>query len=152
MSETYFDTFVSAVDACLDKRGILGEEQLVFPPRADYGYEATPRNSVTFGAMGVDGVHYTILKIDGEICDDSPVVQVGPMDFSNPYSLLGESLLDYFARACGVSMSEMETLFQQERSGQTVLAEFMKNNFDQSRLFGRKNEIGPFLHLIELQP
>ncbi len=60
---TYFETFLQAVEATSERDGILGSDYIVYPPNPDYGYDATPRNAVTFAAMGVDGVHYTLLKI-----------------------------------------------------------------------------------------
>src|SRR4026209_2656646 len=109
MEATYFDTFLRALENASDHDGVLGEDYLVFPPTPDYGYEATPRNALVFGAMGVDGVHYAILRIDGEITDESPVIHVGPMDFSEPYVVLGDCFLAYLAAACGVSTREIES-------------------------------------------
>lgn len=140
MDATYFHTFVRAVEntPVNDRRGVLGDDQLVFPPRPDYGYEATPRNALTFGTMGVDGVHYAILKIDGEVTDESPVIHVGPMDFSEPYVALGDSFIAYLAAACGVSIREMDSVFLEERSGGQKLVPFLKEHFVHSRLYDEK--------------
>jgi hypothetical protein len=85
--------FLHAVEKTRDRRGVQGDDRLVFPPHSDYGYESTPRNALTFGDMGVDGVHYAILKIDGAVTDESPVIHVGPMDFSEPYVVLGDCFI-----------------------------------------------------------
>ena len=114
---TYFDTFLRAVENADDRCGVLGGEELVFPPDPAYGYWATPRNALTFAAMGVDGVHYAVLRIDGAVTDESPVIHVSPMDFSDPYAVLGASFLEYLAAACGVSDQELEAVFEQERAG-----------------------------------
>src|SRR5438132_1061583 len=118
MGATYFDTFLDAVRRCPESHGVLGEEYLVLPPKerwADYSCE--PRNVLTFAKMGVDGVHYAIVKIDSEIRDDSPVIHVSPMDFDEPYCVLGASFLDYLAHGCDVSKQEMARVFEEERSG-----------------------------------
>ena len=140
MDATYFDTFVRAVEntPMRDRRGVLGDDELVFPPKPDYGYDATPRNALTFGAMGVDGVHYAILKVDGEVSDESPVIHVGPMDFSEPYVVLGDSFISYLAAACGVAIGEMESVFAEERAGRERLVPFLKEHFVHSRLYDEK--------------
>jgi hypothetical protein len=78
MDTTYFASYLRALDACADVQGVLGDEWVIHPPNPDYGYESTPRNSLTFGCMGVDGVHYAILAINGVITDESPVIQILP--------------------------------------------------------------------------
>ncbi|MBS0262258.1 MAG: hypothetical protein JSS02_09935, partial [Planctomycetes bacterium] len=98
------------------------------------GYESTPRDAVAFGSMGVDGVHYLILKLDGKICDHSPVIQFSPMDFSSPYSLLGHTFAEYLATACGVDTEEMRKLIERERAGESVLAGFLRDHFNHERL------------------
>lgn len=100
MDAMYFDTFVRAVENTpkRERLGVLGDDYLVLPPQTDYGYDATPRNALTFGNMGVDGVHYAILKVGGEVSDESPVIHVGPMDFSEPYVVLGDCFLSYLCR------------------------------------------------------
>jgi hypothetical protein len=152
MSESHFDTFVRAVGACQNRGGILGDEGVVYPPRKDYGYEATPRNAMVFGAMGVDGVHYAVLEVDGRIDNDAPVIQIAPMDFSDPYSVLADSFIEYCSHGCGVSRQEMKVVFERERAGESGLVEFLKLKFDQSRLWksGRNRSIQPIRHLLEV--
>ena len=151
MDTTYFETFLRTVESCPDKREILGDEELILPPSPDYGYDSTPRNALTFAAMGVDGVHYAILKINGAIGDDSPVVHVGPMDFSEPYLVVGDSFINYLATACGITAREMEAVFQAERAGQGRLVPFLKQHFVPARLYDetRLRKLAPFLDLIE---
>lgn len=151
MENTYFDVFMRAIEKCANHTGVLGDDQLVFPPMEDYGYESTPRNSLTFGEMGVDGVHYAILKIDGAVRDDSPVIQISPMDFSEPYSVLGKSFLDYVADACDIPIEEAKVLFKRQRMGEDVLIPFMKQRFAHSRLFEeeRLRSLDSYLRLIE---
>src|SRR5262245_35168260 len=153
MDATYFDTFVRAVESTPmhDRPGILGDDYLVFPPHPDYEYEATPRNALTFGCMGVDGVHYAVLKIDGEVTDESPVIHVGPMDFSEPYVVLGDCFVAYLAAACGASIREMESVFEKERAGQGELVVFLKERFQHSRLYDetRLRKLVRYLEMVE---
>jgi hypothetical protein len=153
MDATYFETFVRAVEntPVRDRRGVLGDDELVFPPNPDFGYEATPRNAFTFGKLGVDGVHYAILKIDGAISDNSPVIHIGPMDFTEPYAVLGDSFVAYLAAACGVSIREMESIFAEERAGRKKLVPFLKARFVHSRLYDEKRlrKMERYMGLIE---
>ena len=55
-----------------------GYVYLVDPPKHEQGYQ-TPVNSLTFSDMGVDGVRYALIKLDGQVTNDSPVVQVDPI-------------------------------------------------------------------------
>jgi hypothetical protein len=156
MDATYFDTFVRAVEntPMRDRRGVLGDDELVFPPKTDFGYDATPRNALTFGTMGVDGVHYAILAIDGKVSDESPVIHVGPMDFSEPYVVLGDSFIGYLADACGVSRSEMDAVLADERAGRQKLVPFLREHFVHSRLYDaqRLRKLQLYLDRIEPKP
>jgi hypothetical protein len=101
--------------------------------------------------MGVDGVHYAILMVNGSVTDESPVIHVSPMDFSQPYAVLGESFLSYLAAACGVAPAEMEALFAEERAGREKLVPFLKAHFDHSRVYDDKRirSLDRYLVLIE---
>jgi hypothetical protein len=149
---TLFDTFVRAVAQAADREGVLGKDRIVFPPTPDFGYEwCAPQNALTFAAMGVDGVHYAILKIDGAVTDESPVIHVSPMDFSEPYAVLGKTFLNYLAVGCGVADSEMEAVFAAERTCSEKLVPFLKAHFDHSRLYNktRLESLDGYLKLIE---
>jgi hypothetical protein len=142
---------VRAIAQTADRRGVLGDDEIVFPPDPDFGYDSTPPNALTFGAMGVDGVHFAILKIDGAVTDESPVIHVSPMDFSRPYAVLGESFLAYLAAACGVAHGEMEAVFTAESAGGGKLVPFLKAHFDHSRLYNetRLRSLDSYLKFIE---
>jgi hypothetical protein len=148
---THFETYLRALDACPDRDGVLGEEGVIHPPHPDYGYESTPRNAITFGCMGVDGVHYSVLAIDGVVTDESPVVQVSPMDFSDRYSVLGDSFLSFLATACGVSCGEMEAVFAAERAGTAGLVGYLQRRFQMARLWsdGRADKLRVLLRHIQ---
>lgn len=151
---TYFDAFLGAVQQCPDPGGVLGEDYLVLPPSECWApYWCEPRNAVTFAQMGVDGVHYAILKINGEVRDDSPVIHISPMDFDEPYCVLGVSFLDYLADACNVSKREMSDVFEEERSGKRTLVPFLKKHFDHSRLYEeeRLRRLDCYLKLVEIR-
>ena len=76
---THFEACLHAMDACLDRDEVLGAECAIHLPTTDFGYENTPQNSITLACMGVGGVHYALLAVDGGTSDEPPVVQVSPM-------------------------------------------------------------------------
>jgi hypothetical protein len=151
---TAFHAFLSALSKATDHEGVLGEDFVVYPPEEDVGYSTTPLNAVVFGSMGVDGVHYAILKIDGAIRHESPVIHVSPMDFDDPYALLGPTFADYLAIGCGVSRKEIEDLLAAEESGRSSLLEFLRAHFEHERLWpeGQENGLGPYADLIVPRP
>jgi hypothetical protein len=101
--------------------------------------------------MGVDGVHYAILKLDGAVRANSPVVHVSPMD-SDDVTVLAESFLHYLADGCAVSTKEMQALFEAELAGKNKLVAFLSEHFDGIRLLEeeRTAKLGTaFGHLVE---
>ena len=133
---TDFETFLAAVGRLSpsERQTVLGDENIIYPPDEQLAYDSTPRDAVAFGSMGVDGVHYLILKLDGEIRDDSPVVHFSPMDFGSPYTLLGHTFAEYLATVCGVNVDHIRELMERERASEAVLADFLRANFDHGRL------------------
>ena len=61
------------------------------------GYRATPVNSVTFGGLGVDGIHFGSVTTGAEVDPQAPVVLTNPVAFDdpNPNVIVGESLWDF---------------------------------------------------------
>jgi hypothetical protein len=151
MDATYFETYLDALDACPDYQGILGDEFVIHPPTSDCGYESTPPNALVFGCMGVDGVHYAILTIDGIVSDESPVLQICPMDFSDLYHVMGCTFLSFLADGCGVSDQMMKDVFAEEQSRSSSLIVFLKEHFQVSRLWDdeRSEALKPYLRYIQ---
>jgi hypothetical protein len=153
-SMTAFETFLKALSNADNVNGVLGDEGLEYPPSETIDYWATPQNAVVFGWMGVDGVHYAILKIDDEIRETSPVIQIGPMDFDEPYSLLAPTFKDYLAIGCGVTVDRIQALLDKEERGNSTLLAFMRSTFQQSRFWadGVERDIGRYDSMIIRKP
>ena len=50
---------------------------------SEYAYDCTPIGALPFASMGVDGVHYCIIPLEGDnTLEKSPVYKISPMDFS----------------------------------------------------------------------
>lgn len=147
---TAFENFLTALSKASELNGVLGNEIVEFPPSEKVDYWATPQNAVVFGRMGVDGVHYAILKINGHIRDTSPVIQVAPMDFEEPYLLLAPTFTEYLAIGCGVTPEEIEALLASEEAASSSLVDFLRSNFQQSRFWSRgvDLDIAPFAAMI----
>lgn len=149
-TRTTFDIYLMALSRADTHEGVLGKEYVEYPPCEDYGYGATPQNALVFGKMGVDGVHYAILKIDGQVRENSPVLQIDPMEWDCSYSLLAPTFKEYLAIGCGVKSAKIATLLSQEEAGESVLLDYLCSRFRHSRFRGKgtDREIGPYLHLI----
>ncbi len=154
MSMTAFESFLTALSNATNIDDVLGDECVEYPPDEQVGYWATPLNAVVFGWMGVDGVHYAILKIDGQILEESPVIQIGPMDFDEPYSLLAPTFMDYLAIGCGVDRNSIQQLLADEDMGRSRLLDFMRSNFKQSRFLSPdvSHDIRPYAAMIIPKP
>jgi hypothetical protein len=154
MALTHFQTFVDSFTTLDKDARRLAGDYILCPPSEDYGYQSTPKNSLTFAAMGVDGVHYAILRICGHVRDDSPVVYVSPMD-SRDVAVLAESFLAFLANGCGVPLRKMQAVFGAERSGKRKLVPFLSKHFDFDRLLGEERTeplTVKYGHLIEPKP
>jgi hypothetical protein len=151
MALTHFDIFMKAFAAIDERSRVLDGDSILCPPSEDYGYQSTPKNALTFSSMGVDGVHHVILKRDGAVEDNSPVLQVSPMD-SDDITVLASSFLRYLADGCRVSEEQMEAVFEAERAGKTELVNFVSERFDGSRLLAEERVAdlnARFGHLVE---
>lgn len=148
---THFETFTAALARSKDRTGLFGGDEPVFPPTEEFGYDCTPRNAVTFAQMGVDGVHYAVLKLAGVVRNHSPVIRISPMD-DPAVCVVAESFLAYLAEGCGVSRSAMGAVMEREREGKGGLLEAISAQFDGSRLMIEQRTdhlTRKYRHLIE---
>lgn len=47
---------------------------ILFAPPRNGGYWCTPVNALSFATTGGDGVHYSLLAVEGRVTDFSPVI------------------------------------------------------------------------------
>lgn len=62
------------------------------------GYWCTPENSLRFGGTGGDGVHFSLIQINGEVSEESPVVMSVPANSAEPQdanAIVGSSLISF---------------------------------------------------------
>lgn len=130
-----FELFTEAFASVEKPSRMLDECLVLCPPVEDFGYESTPVNAVPFLWMGVDGVHCVILKLDGQVRDDSPILDVSPMD-ADDLCVLAPSLKEFLAVGCGVSTADIAKCFDEERMGRSVLVNFLSPRFQRRRLMG----------------
>ncbi len=131
-----FERFLTAARAWHDPNDALDGDYLVDPPEDDFGYFNTPANSLTFLAMGVDGVHTAMLKLDGAVREDSPVIYVSPTDSDSEWTILAPTFVDYLADGCAVPTQKISELLDTVDSDPETLMRFLHANFDGSRLLG----------------
>jgi hypothetical protein len=88
---------------------------LLSPPR-NRGYWCTPVNSLAFATTGGDGVHYSLLSVEGDITDFSPIVMTVPM-CDTPNVIVGANLREFLALGCRFGYFSLEQLvYQPERT------------------------------------
>lgn len=81
--------------AAFDPIGLILAEEL-----DDFDYDSTPLNVSTFARTGSDGVHYSLLHIDGQVTDQSPVVMCVPIVGVKGNRIVGENLHDFLCLGC----------------------------------------------------
>ncbi len=55
----------------------------------------TPINSFTFAQTGGDGVHFSLVTLEGKVLENSPVVMTVPMNYGKVNLIVGENLLEF---------------------------------------------------------
>jgi hypothetical protein len=127
-----FDSFREAMRLANSRSGVLGEDSLVWPFKGTSGYQATPAGSIIFSQMDVDGVHYCYIPTDSTVHPAGSVLQVSPMDFSDPIAVLAHSFEEYLARMCAVPVSRIR---QESAASPASFLAFIKANFNDRRKF-----------------
>lgn len=77
----------------LDDAGLMFSDELTH-------YDNTPLNVHPFATTGGDGVHYSLLAIEGTVSESSPVVMTVPMAFDHPNHVIGENLREFMNLGC----------------------------------------------------
>jgi hypothetical protein len=113
-----------------------------------WSYWCTPRNSITFASIGGDGVHYGILDIGDGFTDSSPVVMTVPC-CDTPNTIVGESLIDFFALGCRQGYFTLEQLIYQREQ---QLAALDTRDFDPDSTEDERNMLESITERFELLP
>lgn len=99
----------------LDDVGLLLRDSLLY-------YDATPSNSSPFASTGGDGVHYSLLHINGKATESSPIIMTVPMAFESPNHVVGEDLLEFLCLGCRFGYSGIEGLAYEDRRDEAIAA------------------------------
>jgi hypothetical protein len=85
---------------------------LMYPPRMDDGakYYCTPVNASVFGRTGGNGIHFSMLHVDHQVRDESPIVMTMPMHFDQPNWILGANLFEFLALGCTMGFFQLEQI------------------------------------------
>lgn len=68
---------------------------ILIRPLENYGYQSTPINSSAFAHTGGDGVHFSLVHLDGMVLEASPVVMTVPMQFDQSNLIVGSNLFEF---------------------------------------------------------
>ena len=83
---------------------------LVFErPPVPYRYEETPGNTTCFAHAGVDGVHFSFLHVEGQVCDESPIVMTVPGS-ENPNLVVAADLMEFLRLGCRAGFDRLDGL------------------------------------------
>ena len=141
-----FDLFVRAAELCDDASSVWCGGDFLFAPGPDGDwdewerpfdhrrYGPSPKNAVPFLTSGVDGVHWTLLAVDGAVREASPVVEVCPMDGPDYWRVEARSFLDYVCPGGGPIRDELRAVLDRERAGEEVLTDHLPVLEEQLRL------------------
>ncbi len=99
---------------------------ILFAPPRNGGYWCTPVNSLSFATTGGNGVHYSLLAVDGGFTDFSPVVMTVAM-CDTPNVIVGGKLTEFLALGCRFGYFSLEQLIY---SPERALAELEAQRFD----------------------
>jgi hypothetical protein len=91
--------------------------ELSYPPiRGDSAnlYYSTPINCSVFGWTGGDAVHFSLLHINDQFNDLSPVVMTVPMNFGSETNwVMGATLTEFLALGCQYGFWQLEQIAYQ---------------------------------------
>ncbi len=93
---------------------------ILIKPIAQEQYKSTPLNSMAFATTGGDGVHFSLIEINGEISDHSPIVMTVPMNFGNENLIVGSNFNDFLCLGCEVSFFFLELLTYRDTKSETL--------------------------------
>ncbi|MCY2965948.1 MAG: hypothetical protein NT069_20345 [Planctomycetota bacterium] len=80
------------------ERGMGQLGLLLSSKRRNGGYWCSPENSLSFGGTGGDGVHFSLVQVNGAVTEESPVVMTVPANFGEPRdanAIVGSSLISF---------------------------------------------------------
>ncbi|NHI92390.1 MAG: hypothetical protein EAX96_07785 [Candidatus Lokiarchaeota archaeon] len=83
-------------------------------------YESTPRNSSAFARTGGDGVHFSLLHLDGQIIEKSPVVMTVPDNYGEENLIVGSSLYEFLCLGSRTGYFLLEGLTYSDRRKETL--------------------------------
>lgn len=112
-----------AIGTRFDPIGLL----LSLPLEPSIYHSCAPSNVLSFATTRGNGVHFSLLLLDGVVSEDSPVVMTVPMAADeNTNVIVGENLRDFLALGCRRGYFILEQLAYDP---DWVLTEFADNEF-----------------------
>lgn len=82
----------------------------LYDPPTKAAYAVTPLNSMTFGGIGVDGIHFASITDNAAVDPMAPVVMSIPMALETPNFIVGETMYDFLCLGCRHGYSNLGNL------------------------------------------
>jgi hypothetical protein len=93
---------------------------ILIRPLENMGYESTPVNSLTFAHTGGDGVHFSLVSLEGKVSDTSPVVMTVPANYGSENLIVGENLVEFLCLGERVGYFCLEQLTYNDNKLKTI--------------------------------
>jgi hypothetical protein len=103
----------SEIAGCHPNQAFDGMGLNLLDPAKRFGYDVTPLNASTFAHTGGEGVHFSLVHIEGKLTDDSPVVMTLPAGFERKNVILGSNLVEFLCLGCQIGYFPLEQLIYQ---------------------------------------
>jgi hypothetical protein len=87
---------------------------MLFRPLKEKYYDSTPVNSFSFAQTGGDGVHFSLVVLEGRVSEDSPVVMTVPMNYGKVNLIVGENLIEFLSLGGQLGYFFLEQLIYNE--------------------------------------
>lgn len=93
---------------------------ILIRPLETLEYESTPRNSCAFAETGVDGVHFSLVQVDGQITEKSPVVMTVPANYGEENLIVGSNLYEFLCLGSKIGFSGLDQLTYSDNRKETL--------------------------------
>ncbi len=83
-------------------------------------YESTPRNSSAFAHTGGEGVHFSLLQLEDQITEKSPVVMTVPANYGDENLIVGSNLYEFLCLGSRTGYFLLEGLTYSDSKKETL--------------------------------
>ncbi len=137
---------------------------ILIRPLKTLEYESTPRNSCAFAETGIDGTHFSLVQMGGQITEKSPVVMTVPANYREENLIVGGTLYEFLCLGSKIGYSGLDQLTYSDNRKETLEwlehpEAFFKQEFQECKdqlgkeYFDREQDLLQLLrHRLSLKP